>query len=548
MLEMVDLGKKLGKAEFKEWMTGAERRINELQRGTKDAGISTVVVFEGLEAAGKGTCINRLMLPLDPRGFKVHPIHPPNEEEAMRPFLYRFWLRLPAKGRLAIFDHSWYERVLNGFVEKEVFKEERRRAFDEISAFERQLADDGVLIVKFWMHISRKEQGKRFTALEENKSLSWKIGKDEKRQHRQYDKYLDAAEKMLEKTNTAYAPWVIVEAHDKQFAVQKVFDTLINTWERAMARAKTPGAALVAAEKDSGQGSAKGKAGLAEKVAEKAAEKTAEKFNGKVAGKGAKNPVVKTTEKDIEIGTINKLAVQNVTILSGLDLSKTVSDETYQKKIEKYQERLLELEHEIYGRRVPVVVAFEGCDAAGKGGAIKRLTEHLDPRGYEVIPVAAPTREELDHHYLWRFARCLPKAGHLTIFDRTWYGRVLVERVEGFCSEEAWKRAYREINEYEAGLVNFGTVVVKFWLHIDQNEQMRRFTERQNTPWKEWKITEEDWRNREKWPQYERAVNDMLANCSTSYAPFTIVEANDKRYARLKILKTVIDAIEERLK
>ncbi|MBF0501085.1 MAG: phosphate--AMP phosphotransferase [Candidatus Riflebacteria bacterium] len=520
MLDMVDLGKKLGKAEFKEWMKGAERRINELQRGMKEAGIPTIVVFEGLEAAGKGTCINRLMLPLDPRGFKVHPIHPANEEEAMRPFLYRFWLRLPARGRMAIFDHSWYERVLNDTVEKAISRGEQRSAFDEIGAFERQLADDGALIVKFWMHISRKEQGKRFAAMEKNESLSWKIGKEEKRQHKQYEKYLGAAEEMLEKTNTSYAPWVIVEAHDKQYAVKKIFQTIINTWEGALARVKPLVTAPAAASK------------VSPKTKEKLAEKVVEKSTGtsvdKVAGKG--------------------LAAENVTILSGLDLTKTVSEEEYEKRIAKYQERLLELEHELYVRRVPVVIAFEGCDAAGKGGAIKRLTEHLDPRGYEVMPIAAPTREELDHHYLWRFARNLPKAGHITIFDRTWYGRVLVERVEGFCSEEAWKRAYREINEFEAGLVNFGTVLVKFWLHIDQDEQMRRFKERQDLPWKTWKITEEDWRNREKWPQYERAVNDMLANCSTSYAPFTIVEANDKLHARVKTLKTVIDAIEERLK
>ncbi len=492
MLEMVDLGKKLAKSDFKEKMEELERKLNELQREMKDLGIPTILVFEGLEAAGKGTCINRLMLPLDPRGFKVHPIHPPTEEESFRPFLFRFWLKLPGRGRVAIFDHSWYSKVLGERVEKTVPRKIWNRAFEEIMAFERQQCDDGAVVLKFWFHISRKEQAKRFRAIEKNPSLSWKIGKDEWRQHQLYGKYIRAAEEMLERTNTAQAPWVIVESHDKSFAILKVFETLAATWEDAIRRKKAQ------------------------------AEATAKQEKAVLPGK-------------------------NVTILSGLDLSQKISKGDYDKTVEKLQKRLNELEHEIYQRRIPVIIAFEGCDAAGKGGAIKRLTERLDPRGYEVIPIAAPSKEELAHHYLWRFSQCLPKAGHMTIFDRTWYGRILVERIEGFCSVSAWQRAFREINEFEAHLANYGTVLVKFWLHIDQDEQLRRFKERQETPWKQWKITDEDWRNREKWPQYEIAINDMLANCSTSYAPWTIVEAVDKLFARIKILKTVIEAIEAKL-
>ena len=243
-----------------------------------------------------------------------------------------------------------------------------------------------------------------------------------------------------------------------------------------------------------------------------------------------------------------KLTPRNVTVLSALDLAQSLDEKTYRKELETYQKRIRDLEHEIYIHRIPCVIAYEGMDAAGKGGNIKRLTENLDPRGYEVIPIAAPTKEELARHYLWRFAREMPKAGHITIFDRTWYGRILVERVEGFCTEEEWRRAYREINEFEAHLADFGAVVVKFWLHIDQDEQLKRFKERENTPWKSWKITEEDWRNREKWPKYESAINDMLANCSTSYAPWTIIEANDKYFARIKTLKTVVKALEKALK
>ena len=196
---------------------------------------------------------------------------------------------------------------------------------------------------------------------------------------------------------------------------------------------------------------------------------------------------------------------------------------------------------------MPVVIAYEGWDAAGKGGNISRLTQNLDPRGYEVVPVAAPNDVEKAHHYLWRFWARMPKAGHITIFDRTWYGRVLVERVEGFCTEAQWRRAYREINGMEQQLAHFGTVLLKFWLHIDADEQLRRFRERQEMAHKQWKITDEDWRNREKMGQYRDAVEEMLHRTTTPYAPWTIVESNCKRYARVKVLETVCEAIRKRL-
>lgn len=492
MLEMVDLKKKLDKKEFKKKMPDLERRLGELQRACKDKGIPTILVFEGLEAAGKGTCINRLMLPLDPRGFKVSPIHPSTDVEKMWPHLVRFWKLLPARGRLAIFDRSWYDRLLGQRVKGEVAKADCERTFSEILAFERQQADDGAVIVKFWMHISKKEQAKRFKAQERVKAQSWKVGKEEWKQHRLYGRYIKAAEEMMEKTNTSRAPWIVVESHDKEYATLKIFETLAATWETAL-----------------------------------------EKFENES----------KNNTRQIAA----KLSAHNVTVLSKLDLTQKLSKEQYDKLIHKLQDRIRELEYIIYRRRIPVVICYEGCDAAGKGGNIKRLTENLDPRGYEAIPVAAPTKEELAHHYLWRFAGCMPKAGHVTIFDRTWYGRVMVERVEGFCPPEAWQRAFREINEFEAHLANYGAVIVKFWLHIDQQEQLRRFKERQKNKWKQWKLTAEDWRNRKKWPAYETAINDMLANCSTSYAPWTIIEANDKYFARVKALKTVIRAIEKRL-
>ena len=216
--------------------------------------------------------------------------------------------------------------------------------------------------------------------------------------------------------------------------------------------------------------------------------------------------------------------------------------------MKKLQSRIELLHSEIYCRRIPVVLGFEGWDAAGKGGAIKRLTEPMDPRGYVVNPTAAPSDLEKSHHYLWRFWRNMPKAGHIAIFDRTWYGRVMVERIEGFCTKEEWQRAYREINEMEESLVHGGAIVLKFWLQIDKEEQKRRFDARMENPKKQWKITEEDWRNREKWDLYEEAVNEMIIRTSTSQAPWIIVEGNQKYYARIKVLETVAEALEERLK
>jgi polyphosphate kinase 2 (PPK2 family) len=215
----------------------------------------------------------------------------------------------------------------------------------------------------------------------------------------------------------------------------------------------------------------------------------------------------------------------------------------YAKELKRWQARLRELEFTCYERRRPVVVVYEGWDAAGKGGNIKRVIGALDPRGYSVIPIAAPRGDDATHHYLWRFWNRIPKAGHFAIFDRSWYGRVLVERVEGYCTEAEWRRAFHEINEFELALHHFGTVIVKLWLHISKAEQLRRFRERQRLDFKRFKITDEDWRNREKWDRYREAVADAIGRTSTSYAPWTIVEADDKPWSRIKAMRTIAEAI-----
>jgi polyphosphate kinase 2 (PPK2 family) len=219
----------------------------------------------------------------------------------------------------------------------------------------------------------------------------------------------------------------------------------------------------------------------------------------------------------------------------------TYPREEYDRLLADYQEQARDIQYLLYKRKVPLIIVYEGWDAAGKGGNIMRLVHRMNPRGYDVVPVARANQTELDHHFLWRFYLNFPRAGHITIFDRSWYGRVLVERVEGYCAETEWKRAFQEINETEELFVDNGGGLIKFWLEVSRDEQYRRFMARQEDPLKQWKMTEEDWRNREKWDPYEKAIDEMLARTSTPVAPWTVVESDDKYFARIKALQTLID-------
>ncbi|MBN1591306.1 MAG: polyphosphate:AMP phosphotransferase [Pirellulales bacterium] len=494
MLELVDLDKRLSKELYEEVFPGLEQELGACQRAARRAGVPVVIVFEGWDAAGKGTIINRLAQVLDPRGFKVHPTSAPTKNERLHPWMWRFWNDLPADGTFAIFDRSWYGRVLTERVHAKRSRAEWQMAYDDIDQFERQLADAGTVIVKFWLHISKKEQRRRFKRLEKSAATAWKVGKREWANHRRYERWTEAVEEMLERTSTPRAPWTVVEATQGRFRRTKVFETVIHAVNEEIERRATA-----------------------------------------------------SPPKPKPMPVPEKSPTKEQNILDRLDLSLTMDRDEYERQLAKLHKRLFRIEHRLYATRVPVVIAYEGVDAGGKGGNIKRLTRGLDPRGYEVVPTGPPTPVEKARHYLWRFWRDVPKAGHITIFDRTWYGRVLVERVEGFCAEAEWQRAYREINEFERQLADFGTVIVKFWLQIDQQEQLRRFEARQDTTAKQWKITDEDWRNREKWPQYEVAIVDMLNKTSTTYAPWTVLEANCKWYARIKALRTVAEAIENAL-
>ena len=504
MLEKIDLSRKAEKEVYRQAKETYGPRLGLAQRKLKEAGIPVLILFDGMDAAGKGTQINRLIQFLDPRGFDVYASSRVTEDEAMRPFLWRFWTLTPENGRIAVFDRSWYRKVREDRFEGRTAKKELSEAFRDICSFEKQLTDSKAVIIKLFLYISREEQKKRFKKLEESGETAWRVTKEDWKRNEDYDRYLKINEEMLERTDTEYAPWTIIEATDKSYGAMKILKTVTETLEDAL-------------------------------------KKRAEEERLKEEKKKAAETLLKAGENPAE-----NSRYQNG-VLSGIDLSKTMTREAYKKEIDRLQKKLELLHSELYRLRIPVVLGFEGWDAGGKGGAIRRLTSHLDPRGYQVCPTAAPNDIEKKHHYLWRFWNHMPKAGHIAIFDRTWYGRVMVERIEGFCREEEWRRAYQEINEMESHLVNAGAVVLKFWLQIDKDEQKRRFEERMRIPEKQWKITDEDWRNREKWDQYELAVNEMLVRTSTTYAPWIVVEGDCKYYARVKVLRTVVEALEKKI-
>ena len=479
-----------------------------------------MIVFEGFGAAGKGLQIGHLIQSMDPRGFEVHPVKNETEEERMHPFMWRFWTKTPARGRIAIFDGSWYRKVLIDRFEKRTKAKDLPAAFHSINSFEQQLADDGNLIIKLFLDIDKKEQKKRFDKLAKNKETAWRVSQGDRERNAHYDEYAALMEDMLFNTDTDYAPWTIVESMDRRFATLKIYTTVIKAMADQIEKVQQQNIA---------------------KAVEKADKAEAE---GVVRKKETNGDEIEEIAREADA----QMKDLQVSILSKADLSLSYTREEYKEKLDKLQKKMDKLHGELYRRRIPVVLGFEGWDAGGKGGAIKRLTAKMDARGYVVNPTASPNDIEKAHHYLWRFWRAMPKDGHVAIFDRTWYGRVMVERIEGFCTTEEWKRAYKEINDMEKDLYNAGAIVIKFWMHIDKDEQERRFKERQENPEKQWKITDEDWRNREKWDQYEDAVNEMLMRTSTDYAPWVVVEGNSKYYARVKVLQTVVDAIEKRLK
>lgn len=498
MLEKVNLKKIITKEEYQQETDVLKEKLSVQQQQIKETKIPVIVIFEGWGAAGKGTKIAKVILNLDPRGFKVYSTIDPTEEESRKPFLWRYWKRVPGQGEFSIFDRSWYQEIFMAHLEHDVSNKEVHEHIESIKTFERQLADDGTLIIKIFLHIDQKEQKKRLDALESSKNTSWRVNDQDRKRNKNYDKYYKVVDDVLMQTNQTYAPWHVVGCHDYRSAMLEIYSILTKSISKEIE--------IRRAEK-----------ALAD-IPQEAPITIPEKFN-----------------------------LVEIPKLSEINLEKTMTEESYRTELESLQNKLKKLHNKLYQRKIPVIICYEGWDAAGKGGNIKRVAGSLDPRGYEVQPIAAPDKTEIAHHYLWRFWNRLPKTGHITIFDRTWYGRVMVERVEGFCSSYEWHRAYTEINEFEKELYDWGAVIVKFWIHVDKDEQLKRFEERENTPEKRWKITDEDWRNREKWDAYEIAIDDMLKNTSTDFAPWNIIESKDKKFARIKALMTLISAIEAKL-
>lgn len=472
---------------FKKEIKDLQHGLAALQQPLKEAGIPVILLFEGWSAAGKGRMISKVISQLDPRGYQVYSNTDPEEGEARRPFLWRFWRDIPPKGEMAVLDRSWYTQAAARLEEE---RGEAKELLDSLCTFERQLADDGYLVLKFFLHIGQKEQRDRLEKLAGSKTTAWRVTDRDWRNNRNYRTKAEEMDLLLEATHRPWAPWHVVWNEDRDLGVAQVLRIIHRALTDALAGGRSPVS------------------------------------GGSRGWKG----------KEL-----------TMPLLEQVDLDRTVDEETYDRELKREKKKLEKLHGQLYRARIPVVIGFEGWDAAGKGGAIRRLSWALDPRGFDVIPIAAPDKDELNRHYLWRFWKQLPKDGHVAIFDRTWYGRVMVERIEGFTPECRWAMAYDEINEFEQELTDWGAVVLKFWLQIDPEEQLRRFEARQNTPEKRYKITEEDWRNREKWPAYQVAVDEMLQKTSTERAPWIIVEGNDKKYARLKVLRTVRRALEARL-
>lgn len=473
-----------------ERLRAAREKLANQQMQVKEMKLPVLVLVEGWGTSGKGFCIGQIIKNIDPRFFKVATMAAPTEEEQRKPFLYRHFIQIPEAGKFQFLDSGWMDEVVKARLHSDMSQEEYANRIDSIKRFERQLTDNGYLVMKFFLHISRKEQAKRIARLQADKDAKWRVGKNDKWQQLHYDKCLDAFNSYLTETNMPSAPWYIIDAKSRKWTELQILETLTQGIEIAL------------------------------------------------NNHALSVPLLQNVFPLVPMPKLSEITLED----------KTIEEDAYKMQLKLLQGRLGELHNRLYRKKVPVIIAYEGWDAAGKGGNIKRLTGALDPRGYEVHPIASPEPHEKARHYLWRFWNRIPKTGHIAIFDRTWYGRVMVERLEGFCSENDWMRAYNEMNEFEKELHDWGAVIIKFWVQIDKDTQLQRFTDRQNTPEKQWKITEEDWRNREKWDLYEDAVNEMIQKTSTTYAPWYVLESVDKKYARIKALQIVVDALEKALK
>ncbi|HMA49612.1 MAG TPA: polyphosphate:AMP phosphotransferase [Magnetospirillaceae bacterium] len=489
MFETAELGVKISREEFDSAAGKLRLELLALQQKLREADFPVILLFAGVDGAGKTESVNLLNEWLDPHWIVTRAYEDPSEEERERPSFWRYWRDLPKKGQIGAFLSGWYSRPLLDRVYRRTGEADFDYRLDHIAAFERLLADDGALILKFWMHLDKKGQKKRLEALEADPLLRWKVTKQDWRNRKRYGKFIAAAEHLIRRTDLSHARWILVDGSDERFRSLAVLRSLHDALKQHLAERKRK----------------------------------------KPAAKKPATPAIKAS------------------VLSALDMSQALDKDAYERELHEARAELAVLARQAHGRGISSVTLFEGWDAAGKGGAIRRVASALDARHREVVSVAAPTDEEKAQHYLWRFWRHLPRAGHMLIYDRSWYGRVLVERVEGFARPEEWQRAYAEINDFEDQLWHHGMVLTKFWLHITPEEQYKRFEQRDAVAYKKWKLTDEDWRNRSKWDSYEAAVHEMVERTSSAAAPWLLIEGNDKNFARVKVIRALADRLRVRL-
>lgn len=488
MFESAEIGHAIDKDTYEAAVPALREALLEAQLELKQQSrFPVIVLINGIEGAGKGETIKLLNEWMDPRLIQVSTFDQQTDEELARPAAWRYWRQLPPKGQMGIFFGNWYSQMLQGRVHGRIKTAVFDQAIEEAQRLEQMLCDEGALIFKFWFHLSKKQMKARLAEFNNDPLRSWRISPLDWQQSKTYDKFVRFGERALRRSSRDYAPWYVVEGADQYYRSLTVGRILLEGLQAALAnkepKQRQPHAAPL------------------------------------------------TTSLD------------TFSLLDSLDMTQKLDKTEYEEQLACEQERLSGLMRDKRFRKHALVTVFEGNDAAGKGGAIRRVAAALDPRQYRIVPIAAPTEEERAQPYLWRFWRHIPGRGNFTVFDRSWYGRVLVERVEGFCAPADWLRAYGEINDFEEQLTRAGVVLVKFWLSIDQATQLQRFEARELIPFKRFKITEDDWRNREKWPQYRDAVGDMVDRTSSEIAPWTLVEANDKRFARVKVLRTINDAL-----
>lgn len=489
---MKDAKKVSGRRYSKEQKDLMREELAAKQQLIKEKNLPVIVMIEGYSAAGKGSAISSTIRLMDPRFFKVYNMDSITEEEYKRPFLYRYAVKMPIAGQFTIMDGGYADEIAKDFLSGSISYKRYEKVIKTVADYERSMSDNGYLLIKIFINVSKDEQKRRLDELKSDKNTSWRVTDEDLWQNDCYKEFATCYNDIISRTNSEFAPWHVIENDNEKDTEGDVINIIIDAINARIA------------QDEKGQG--------------------------------------------VHAVVENPFKMADVTPISEIELEdKTLTEEEYNVQLKKLQKKLKKLHYKLYKKRIPLIIAYEGWDAAGKGGNIKRVAAALDARGYEVFPIASPTPDEKARHFLYRFYTRLPKVGHIAIFDRTWYGRVMVERLEGFCTENDWQRAYNEINEFERDLTNEGTIIIKFWVQIDKDTQLERFTERQNTPSKQWKITDEDWRNREKWDLYEKAVTEMIEKTSTEFAPWTVLEANDKKYARIKALKTIIAEIEKRV-